>query len=121
MDEIGEARVRVQGIEPGISRQPEQVAIPEPIGRFEPIEGRVHLAESRVECREGDRLGLASQAKLLEFAEQADSATERGLAGAASRPQRAAGGEAWAAEASVMARMGKRAGVVNRRGNFHFP
>ena len=71
MDEIGEPWIRVKGIEPGSPRQPEQVAIPEPISRFEPIERRVNIAESRVDCREGDRRGLTSRAKLLEFAEEA--------------------------------------------------
>jgi len=71
MDEIGEARIRVKGIEPGSPREPEQVAIPEPIRRFEPIERRVNIAESRVDCREDDRRGLTSRAKLLEFAEEA--------------------------------------------------
>ena len=71
MDEIGEPWIRVKGIEPGSPREPEQVAIPEPVSRFEPIERRVNIAESRVDCREGDRRGLTSRAKLLEFAEEA--------------------------------------------------
>ena len=49
MDEIGEACIRVKGIEPGSPGQPEQVAIPEPVSRFEPIERRVNLAKSRVD------------------------------------------------------------------------
>ena len=71
MDEIGEAWIRVEGIEPGSPRQPEQVAIPEAVSGFEPLERSIDIAESRLDCREGDRWSLTSRAKLLEFAEEA--------------------------------------------------
>jgi len=71
MDEIGKARIRAKGIESGSPREPEQVTIPEPVSRFEPIERRVNIAESRVDCREGDRRGLTSSAELIEFLEKA--------------------------------------------------
>jgi len=70
-DEIGKARIRAKRIEPRSPRKPEQVTIPEPVGGFEPIERRVNIAESSVDCREGDRRGLTSGAELLEFLEKA--------------------------------------------------
>ena len=71
MDEIGEAGVRVKGIEPGSPGQPEQVAIPEPVRRVEPIERRVNLAKACVNDGERDRRSLTLRAKLLEFSEKA--------------------------------------------------
>ena len=70
MDEIGEAWIRVKGIEPGSPGEPEQVAVPEPVGRFEPIECRVNLAKSRVNHRERGRWRLASSVELLQFSEK---------------------------------------------------
>jgi hypothetical protein len=57
-DEIAEARVRVQGIEPGSPGEPEQGAIAEAVRRVEPRERRVEVAESGVDHREGERWGL---------------------------------------------------------------
>ena len=71
MDEIGEARVRVEGIEPGSPGEPEQVAIPEPVGRFQPIERRVNIAKSRMNYREGDRWSMTLRTEFLEFSEKA--------------------------------------------------
>ena len=71
MDETSEPWIGVKRIEPGGAREPEQIPVPEPISRFEPIERRVDIAESRVDCGEGDRWGLAPRVKLLEFAEKA--------------------------------------------------
>jgi len=70
VDEIGEAWVRVKGIEPGSPGEPEQVAVPEPVSRFEPIERRVNLPKSRVNDRERDRWSLTLCAELLEFSEK---------------------------------------------------
>ncbi len=71
MDEIGEAWIRVKGIEPRSPWEPEQIAIPEPVSRFEPIERRLNIAESSVNYYEGDRRGLTSNAELIEFLEKA--------------------------------------------------
>ena len=71
IDEIGKAWIRAKWIEPGSPREPEEVAIPKPVSPFEPFERRIDLAESGVNGYEGDRRGLTSRAKLLEFAEEA--------------------------------------------------
>ncbi len=71
MDKIGEARIRVKGIETGSPGEPKQVAISEPISRFQPIERRVNIAKSRVNCRECDRWSMTLHAELLEFLEKA--------------------------------------------------
>jgi hypothetical protein len=71
MDQIGEAWIRVKGIEPGSPGEPEQVAIPEPISRFQPVERRVNIAKSRVNYREGDRWSMTLRTELLEFSKKA--------------------------------------------------
>ena len=71
MDKIGETCIRVKGIEPGSPGEPEQVAIPEPVGRFQPVERRVNIAKPRVNYCEGDRWSMTLRTEFLEFSKKA--------------------------------------------------
>ena len=71
MHESGEAWIRVKEIEPRSPGEPEQIAIPEPVSRFQPVERRVNIAKPRVNYREGDRRCMTLCAELIEFKEKA--------------------------------------------------
>ena len=65
------AWIRSKRIEAGRAGEPEEVAIAESVGGFEPIESRIRVAESRIDHREGDRWSMALCAELFEFPQKA--------------------------------------------------
>ena len=69
MDEVGIAWIRPKGIGPR-HREAEQLAIPEPVGRFQPVKRGIGVAEARIDHREGERWSVTSSEKLIEFAEK---------------------------------------------------
>ena len=69
MDEARISWIGSKGIEHG-SREPEQFVIPEPVGRFQPVNRSIRVAEAGMDYREGERRSLSSSKKLIELAEK---------------------------------------------------
>ena len=69
IDEVGIARIRPKGITPG-HRQAEQLAVPKPVGCFQPLKCCIGVAEARIDHRERERWSLALREKLIELAEK---------------------------------------------------
>ena len=70
MNEVGIAWIRPKEGERGKAGEPEQLVIPEPVGRFQPVKRGIGVTEARMDHREGERWSLTSSEKLIEFAEK---------------------------------------------------
>ena len=70
MDEARIPWIRPQGIEKRTRCEPEQFVIPEPVGRFQPVQRSIRVAEARMDYREGDGRSVPLSKKLIEFAEK---------------------------------------------------